>query len=73
MAIVSTVKNVYFDVAGAAHNCSSNKKHRIQKGEKRFNVKVGRSPKTYCLNCGLKAIIKGLEKLSQLKVDVESK
>jgi hypothetical protein len=39
------------DVAKKAHNCQANARHRIERGNKRLNVRNGRSWDRYCLDC----------------------
>lgn len=39
------------DVAKKAHNCQANARHRIERGDKRLNIRNGRSWDRYCLDC----------------------
>lgn len=39
------------DVAKKAHNCQANARHRIERGDKRFNIRNGRSWDRYCIEC----------------------
>ena len=49
--IKSLVTQVEVDVAKKAHNCQANARHRIERGDKRLNVRNGRSWDRYCLEC----------------------
>ena len=49
--IKSLVTHVEVDVAKKAHNCQANARHRIERGDKRLNVRNGRSWDRYCLEC----------------------
>src|SRR6218665_1238543 len=67
MAIKSLVGQVGVDVAGKAHNCQANSKHRIEKGDTRLKVRNGRSWSHYCCACGKTIISKDILKLTELK------
>ena len=49
--IKSLVTRAEVDVAKKAHNCQANARHRIKRGDKRLNVRNGRSWDRYCLQC----------------------
>lgn len=66
MANKSLIKNVRITQAGAAHNCKSNKKHRLSKGEYRLTVKEGQTSSNYCLACGRKFIEGSIVRLNGL-------
>ena len=41
------------DVAKKAHNCQANAQHRIERGDKRLNIRNGRGWDYYCLECAM--------------------
>lgn len=49
--IRSLLTRALVDVAKKAHNCQSNTRHRIERGNKRLKVRNGRSWDHYCLEC----------------------
>ena len=66
--IKSLVTRVEVDVAKKAHNCQANARHRIERGDKRLNVRNGRSWDRYCLECARNIVqrdIAALEALSR--------
>lgn len=66
MAIKSLVGQVGVDVAGKAHNCQANSKHRIEKGDTRLKVRNGRSWDHYCCACAETIIARDILKLTEL-------
>ncbi|WP_265288702.1 hypothetical protein [Verminephrobacter eiseniae] len=67
MAIKSLVVQVRVDVAGKAHNCQANSKHRIKKGDTRLKVRNSRGWNHYCCACAETIISKDILKLTELK------
>lgn len=67
MAIKSLVVQVGVDVAGKAHNCQANSKHRIEKGDTRLKVRNGRSWDHYCCTCAETIIARDILRLTELK------
>ena len=65
--VKSLILSVNVDHAKRAHNCQANSRHRIQKGDKRLNVRNGRSWDRYCWDCSQKMIEFGQAKLFDLK------
>ena len=59
----SVIQSLVVDVAEKKHYCSHNKRHTINKGDKRLKIKVGRSYQTYCAPCGVKFIRNGIDSL----------
>jgi hypothetical protein len=47
----SFLPQLVVDLAKSSHNCRFNKKHRINKGQKRLTAKEGRSLLRYCPAC----------------------
>jgi len=66
MAIKSLVMQVGVDVAGRAHNCQGNSKHRIEKGDIRLKVRNGRGWDHYCRTCAENIITRDIHKLTEL-------
>lgn len=56
-----------FDLAIRAHNCQSNARHRIERGEIRLKVKNGRGWDHYCKSCAVAIIEKDIERLVKSK------
>ena len=50
----SFLKSLSVDCAKKSHNCQNNSNHRIQMGEKRLGLRVGRSPEYFCEECSIK-------------------
>ena len=69
--IKSLLTRVIFDEAKHAHNCQGNSAHRIVKGERRLNVRNGRSWDRYCLNCARAILRTDSEKLAALERQTE--
>lgn len=67
MAVKSLVLQVGIDVAGKAHNCQANSRHRIEKGDLRLKVRKGRSWDHYCLACAESIIARDILKLTELR------
>ncbi|AME28743.2 hypothetical protein AXG89_33660 (plasmid) [Burkholderia sp. PAMC 26561] len=67
VAIKSLIEQVLVDLAGKAHNCQANAKHRIEKGEIRLKVRNGRSWDHYCRSCAERIITRDIAKLAQLQ------
>jgi hypothetical protein len=63
----SLIAQVVIDCAGRAHNCQANSSHRINKGDKRLNVKNGMGWDRYCWECALKILARDIEKLTSLQ------
>jgi len=62
----SLVQRSEVDKVQKAHNCQSNQKHRLQRGEKRLKVWKDRSPDHYCVTCALAIIERDIEILRGL-------
>lgn len=67
MAIKSLVVQVKVDIAGKAHNCQANAKHRIEKGDVRLKVRHDRSWDHYCHICAVSIIARDIAKLTALQ------
>ena len=69
----SLLVSMEITVAGAAHNCHFNKKHRLQKGDSRLTIyEKGRSPLNYCLNCARNFMEKDIGRLNSLFSEVHN-
>jgi hypothetical protein len=62
----SVTKNIAVSTALRTHRCRFNKRHLIAMGDKRLQVKEGRSEMNYCTECGKKAIQAGIAKLNSV-------
>lgn len=65
--IKSLIVQVEVDIAGKAHNCQANTKHRILKGDVRLKVRNGRSWDHYCRTCAVNIISTDIKKLTSLQ------
>lgn len=59
------------DTAKRAHNCRSNARHRIARGDKRFKVRHGRSWRHYCLQCANAIVRRDQNILNTLARDLQ--
>jgi hypothetical protein len=66
----SLLDSVQFDKAGSSHNCRASRAHRIEMGERRLKVKVGRSHQHYCLECARKILAADVAKLGALVAEL---
>lgn len=62
----SFLSPIEVDAAKKAHNCQSNAKHRLTRGDKRLKVSNGRSHDYYCVDCAVTFINRDIEKLQAL-------
>lgn len=62
----SLVQRTEVDQTQKAHNCQANAKHRLERGDRRLKVHVGRSQDHYCRDCGLQIIKQDIKKLEAL-------
>ncbi len=69
MATKSLIVRTEFDHAKKSHNCRANKDHRIHQGDKRLNVRVGRSWSRYCMTCATKILGKARARLAELAAE----
>jgi hypothetical protein len=67
MGSKSLVVQVGVDIAGRAHNCQANARHRIKKGDVRLKVRNGRSWDHYCRVCAETIIARDIAKLTALQ------
>jgi hypothetical protein len=66
----SILQRVTVDIASRAHNCQHISSHRVDKGDKRLKVAVGRSYEHFCIACALQIIESDITKLLQLKKEL---
>lgn len=59
------------DVAKKAHNCQANARHRIERGDKRLNVRNGRSWDRYCLDCATTIVGRDIAALEALARELD--
>jgi hypothetical protein len=62
--IKSLVAQIECDIAGKAHNCQANSRHRLEKGDIRLKVRNGRSWDHYCRACAETIIKRDMQELS---------
>lgn len=72
MATKSLVIRVLTDQALKAHNCQANKRHRIERGDRRLKVRNGRSWDHYCMSCAAVILSRDIEKLTTLQREFSS-
>lgn len=70
MATKSLVTRVEVDRALKAHDCQANRKHRLQKGDKRLKVRNGRSWDHYCAPCAANIIQRDIGLLQGLACNI---
>lgn len=68
----SLLERVEIDQAGKAHNCQSNARHRINRGEQRLKVRNGRSWDHYCLECAKNIARRDIATLEGLVSEIET-
>ena len=59
------------DVAKKAHNCRRNSRHRIEMGDKRLSVRVGRSFDRFCRDCAVETIERDIAMLQRTISELE--
>jgi hypothetical protein len=62
----SILLNVRVDVAGKAHDCQHNRRHRLEKGHLRLKVRKDRSDEHFCVECALGIIARDIKELQLL-------
>lgn len=66
MPLKSLTKRISIDIAQRAHKCHANKKHIINRGDKRLKIIEGRSELHYCVGCAQKFLFADIEKLNTI-------
>ena len=56
--------------AGRAHNCRSDAKHRIEKGDRRLTVKQDGDDLHYCEACAVRFLDKDIQRIAALRAEV---
>jgi hypothetical protein len=62
----SFLKSLFVDCAKKSHNCQNDSNHRIQMGDIRLGLRVGRSPEYFCKECAIKFLEKNVEDIKKL-------
>ena len=62
----SFLLSMQVDEAKIAHNCQSNSKHRLNRGDKRLKVSNGRGDDHYCVECAVDFINRDIAKLQSV-------
>ena len=68
----SLVAKMEMTTAGRAHDCRSNRRHRLEKGDRRLTVWSDGRPHHYCLVCGEDFLVRGIGRLRELMAEVGS-
>lgn len=63
MGYKSLIVTMEITTAGRGHYCRYNKRHRIEKGDKRLTVRSDGNEHRYCLPCGRIFLTRALERL----------
>jgi hypothetical protein len=67
----SFVKNISIDTAKKSHFCKHNKKHKINKGDKRLKLKESRASQYFCIECAKESLNKDINELNTLLTELE--
>jgi hypothetical protein len=67
----SFLKNISIDTAKQSHFCKHNKKHKINKGDKRLKFKEGRAYQHFCIECAKESLTKDINELNTLLTELE--
>ena len=68
--IRSIVARVELDRAKRAHNCQANARHRIERGDLRLNVRMGRGWDRYCIRCAQAIVGGGIARLESVALEL---
>lgn len=67
----SFLKNISIDTAKLSHSCKHNKKHKINKGDKRLKLKEDRAFQHFCVECARESLKKDISELNALLIELE--
>ena len=67
----SFLKNISIDTAKLSHFCKHNKKHKINKGDKRLKLKEGRASQHFCIECAKESLTRDINELNTLLTELE--
>lgn len=67
----SLIASMEWTVAARAHDCRSNKNHRLEKGDRRLTVKEDGSDLHYCVTCATTFLASDIKRLQNLLAAVE--
>jgi hypothetical protein len=70
MAHKSILVTVCVDEVGHAHDCQHNKRHRLERGNRRLKVRKDRSYEHFCVTCALQIIQRDVERLHLLAMQL---
>jgi hypothetical protein len=70
--IKSFVSRISVDVAQRSHNCQHASSHRINQGDKRLKLKVGRTFEYFCVKCALQSIDADISKLQKIRDELSN-
>jgi len=68
----SLIASMEITTVGRAHDCRYNKRHRLEKGQRRLTVYSDGDEHHYCLDCAKVFLRKNVERLRQFLNDVEA-
>jgi len=68
----SFVQSINIDQAQRAHNCQHNAAHRIEMGDRRLKLRVGRAFEHFCRDCALESLRQDVKRLEALIAELSS-
>ena len=66
MAPRSLLVSMEWTIAGRAHDCRYNKRHRLQKGDRRLTIKSEGDEHHYCVACAKRFFERDLKRLEAI-------
>lgn len=62
----SLIVSMEWTTVSRSHNCRSNKRHRLEKGDRRLTIKQNGDEKHYCVNCAKLFLVEDIKRLELL-------
>ena len=62
----SLIVSMQWTNAGRAHDCRHNKKHRLEKGQRRLTIKLDGEEQHYCVACAKVFLAADIQRLQAL-------
>ena len=72
MALKSLIVSMEITTVGRAHDCRYNKRHRLEKGNRRLTIRSDGDEHHYCIECAKVFLRKDVERLRQFLEQVEA-
>lgn len=72
MALKSLIVSMEITTVGRAHDCRYNKRHRLEKGNRRLTIRSDGNEHHYCIECAKVFLRKDVERLRQFLQQVEA-